>query len=90
MILWDLGEGKVIQAHKAHSAPIHALSFSQESSLLASGSLDGTVRLWDVHSSTTDSNDKSFLLNTFYTKCTFVYNLKFSQKNLLYSIGCFQ
>lgn len=33
-----------------HSGPITSLSFSAESSVLVSGSLDSTVRCWDVKS----------------------------------------
>ena len=33
-----------------HKAPIQTLSFSAESSLLVSGSLDCTVRCWDAKS----------------------------------------
>ncbi len=46
--LWDLGSSKKIFSYQAHSDLITSLSFSQNSAVLASSGLDGTVRLWDV------------------------------------------
>lgn len=46
--LWDLGSARPIKKMTGHTAPIESLSFSAESSVLVSGSLDCTVRCWDV------------------------------------------
>ena len=35
---------------QAHSAMVHALAFSPDERLLASGSIDGSLKLWDVES----------------------------------------
>lgn len=48
--LWDLGSGKRIKKMAGHTATIHSLDFSQESSVLVSGGADWTVRCWDVKS----------------------------------------
>ncbi|GFP82620.1 transcription initiation factor TFIID subunit 5 [Phtheirospermum japonicum] len=68
-----------------------------EGSLLASGSADSTVKLWDVATSSkvskTEENSKSGSTNrlrslkTLPTKSTPVYALQFSRRNLLFAAG---
>lgn len=49
IILWDLSKGTMIKRCRGHAkGGIWSLSFSVESTVLVSGSADGTVRLWDV------------------------------------------
>ena len=49
IILWNLTKGTENKRCKGHGkGGIWSLSFSTESSVLVSGSADGTVRLWDV------------------------------------------
>lgn len=46
---WDLEKGVCIKKSKGHGkGGIPSLSFSVESTVLVSGGLDGTVRVWDV------------------------------------------
>ena len=46
--LWDLGSGRRIKSMHGHNSFISSLEFSQDGSLLASGGIDDSVRLWDV------------------------------------------
>ncbi|WP_456459284.1 nSTAND1 domain-containing NTPase [Reichenbachiella sp.] len=46
VILWDMKEGKQIRRLTGHSAKITDLEFSEDNSLLASTSFDGTARVW--------------------------------------------
>ncbi len=46
--LWDLIAGKEIQVLKGHQGPISTLAFSPDGKLLATGSYDTTVLLWDA------------------------------------------
>ena len=46
--LWNLSTGACEKTLTGHHASIYSLSFSAESTLLISGSGDGTVRVWDV------------------------------------------
>ena len=49
IMFWDLDKGTRIKRSRGHGkGGIWSLSFSVESSVLASGGQDGTVRLWDV------------------------------------------
>jgi hypothetical protein len=46
--LWDLAAEKEIQVLKGHRGPISTLAFSPDGKLLATGSYDTTVLLWDT------------------------------------------
>jgi WD40 repeat protein len=46
--LWDVPSGKVLVKIQRHTEVIDALSFTPDGKNLASGSRDGTVRLWDI------------------------------------------
>lgn len=49
IVFWDIEKGTMIKKSRGHAKTgILSLSFSVESTVLVSGSLDGTVRVWDV------------------------------------------
>ncbi len=48
MKVWDLAPNKPSDRLTAHSSVVHQVKFSPNGKTLASGSSDGTVKLWDV------------------------------------------
>ena len=46
--LWDIGTGENIATFLGHPTDIQCLAFSPDSTILASGSFDGTILLWDL------------------------------------------
>ena len=48
--LWDIGTGENIATFLGHPTDIQCLAFSPDSTILASGSFDGTILLWDLTS----------------------------------------
>ena len=48
VVLWDLDSGRLRYTLKGHISQVGALAFSLDGKLLASGSSDGSVRLWDT------------------------------------------
>jgi WD40 repeat protein len=50
--VWDVDRGEEVRALKGHTTPVTGVSFSHDGQRLASASIDGTVKLWDVSSST--------------------------------------
>lgn len=64
IILWDLSSGRQLKAMTGHTSSINTLSFSHESTVLVSGSSDGTVRVWDVLASGSSSSSSTALTTT--------------------------
>eukprot|EP01083_Nonionella_stella_P087419 243227_1 len=46
--VWSLQTGRLLDVFTGHEGPISSLSFNSKRSLLASGSWDGSVKLWTV------------------------------------------
>lgn len=49
----DFASGKELEVHKGHHGPVHVIRFAPDGETFASGSEDGTIRLWqngDSHS----------------------------------------
>ncbi|KAL1305998.1 hypothetical protein AAFC00_004131 [Neodothiora populina] len=60
ILLWDLATGRLVKRMKGHvRGGIWTLDWSVESSVLASGGADGTVRTWDVQPPNPNSNSIS-------------------------------
>ena len=48
--LWDVATGEEITTFWGHPTDVQSLAFSPDNTLLASGSHDCTILLWDVKS----------------------------------------
>ena len=48
--IWEVATGKNIHTFWGHTTDVQDLAFSQDGKLLASGSYDGTILLWDMKS----------------------------------------
>lgn len=45
--IWDIQTGEVLEVLAGHTESVTTLAFSADAKLLASGSYDGTVLVWD-------------------------------------------
>ena len=50
VFLWSVQTGKLLDVLAGHEGPVNSLAFSPTTNILASGSWDKTVRVWDVFS----------------------------------------
>ena len=89
--LWDLGEGrllrtlgrpKVQQRGSSLLSSVYSLSFCQDGRLLAAGTADCIVSLWDVGKATATTNEEA-LVGVYPTKNTPVTQVTFSRRNVL-------
>jgi len=48
--VWDARTGKEILSLKGHSGPVFGVAFSPDGNRIVSGSLDETVKVWDIAS----------------------------------------
>jgi WD40 repeat protein len=46
--LWDIGSGKKLRTFTGHVGPVWSLNFSNEGTVLASGSGDRSVKIWNT------------------------------------------
>jgi WD40 repeat protein len=46
--LWESATGLEHETLEAHSAAVMSVSFSQDGTLMASASFDGTIKLWQL------------------------------------------
>jgi transcription initiation factor TFIID subunit 5 len=74
----------LLKQFNGHEGIVYSLDFSKDGSILASGSVDCSVKLWDV------KGESNVSLASFSTKQTPVYDVHFSWRNLLMVGGAFQ
>ncbi|KAK1433907.1 hypothetical protein QVD17_10825 [Tagetes erecta] len=58
--LWEVIDGKLLKTWHAHNSPLTCLAFSDDSSLLISGSEDGSIVVWPMISLLDEMDSGSF------------------------------
>ncbi len=94
VLLLDLQEGREVARYSAHTWPVKCIVFSPNGSLLASGGLDRTIRVWDSmtgdevavligHNSVVESlafRDENVLASGAHDKSVRVWDLRVKQE----------
>lgn len=50
VFLWDVATAQVVRRYRAHAGQVNCVKFNEESTVILSGSFDGTVKAWDCKS----------------------------------------
>jgi WD40 repeat protein len=67
--IWKLENNRVIKIPSEHIMPVESISFSNDSKILATGSINGSIQLWDL--------ENGELLNTLTGHTVSVFSIKF-------------
>lgn len=49
-MMWNVSTGQTLQKFRGHAARVNCVCFNEESTVILSGSMDGTVKVWDLRS----------------------------------------
>ncbi|MEZ4664243.1 MAG: BTAD domain-containing putative transcriptional regulator [Caldilineaceae bacterium] len=77
--LWDLERGAHVQTLRGHTGPVNATAFHPNGMLLASGSADRTVRLWQIDA------QQSVLRQTLHGHAAEITSVAFSPQGLCFA-----
>ena len=85
----------MVKELRGHSDSVYSLAFSADGTLLASGGLDSSVRIWDFglavktsnNSSGANANASPELMASFSTKNCSVHFVQFNSCNLVFAAG---
>ena len=98
--LWDLATSSLLKELRGHTETVYSLVWSGDSSILSSGGLDGTVRMWNIQGSSGSQHQyqngplneapnsvSAEMVATYPTNCSNIINLWYSPHNTLVATG---
>ncbi len=97
LTVWSIKEGKKLKNlgwknKNDKNCTVRSLEYSKDGTVLACATTDRCVRIWDAglnhFSGDGARNGRDGVFNTFNTKTTDVYDLTFTERNLLVASGC--
>lgn len=53
-MMWNVSTGESLRKFRGHAARVNCVCFNEESTVILSGSMDGTVKVWDLRSRRND------------------------------------
>ncbi len=80
---------------KGHSDTLYSVAFSKDGSVLVSGGLDNSIRVWNAEAvlkhgtaeGQINNESLNYLISAYSTRATSVLEMQFSQGNLLLAAG---
>ena len=102
ILIWDLSSSVIVAQFSSHKEGVFSLEFSRDNSVLASGGLDNTIKLWNMAKLTkeveqsedlskfTTKTESQYEIGSWNTKQTPIIQLHFTRRNLLVGIGAFR
>lgn len=65
-MVWDVATGEAKRKLRGHAARINSICMNEESTVALSGSVDGSVRIWDLKSRNKDPIQVKQIINRLF------------------------
>ncbi|CAF0739832.1 unnamed protein product [Didymodactylos carnosus] len=101
IMIWDMANGALLTSFIGHNDAIFSMDYSRDGNILVTGSLDFTIKLWNLGKLIKDAQDQKletlnkitpnhkYEMVCYRTKRTSTILLHFTRRNLLMGVGVF-
>jgi WD40 repeat protein len=90
--VWNIPNGTIISKlgwkNKTSKCSVRSLRYSKDGTVLTAATTDRCIRFWDAGICHYNRVHRNALMGVVNTKTTDVYNIQYTERNLLMASGC--